>query len=122
MDVEARIAQLFEHFSTQDFDGVSDLFAPDAGVRQNANPEHGIDGLMTMIQGLKRDGVSVEYSDVRRSVGDRFVIEQHIVRLTRPDRVSASTDACVVVHFDEAGLFTGLHEYVDTAAFAPLYV
>ena len=122
MDVEARTAQLFAIFESQEFDGVSDLFAFDAGVRQNANPEHGIDGLMTMIQGLKRDGVSVEYSDVRRSVGERFVVKQHIVRLTRPDGVSASTDACVVAHFDEAGLITGLHEYVDTAAVAPLYV
>ena len=121
MDLEARTAQLFEHFSTQEFDGVSDLFAPNAGVRQNANPKHGIDGLMMMIQDLKRDGVSVEYSDVRRSVGERFVIEQHIVRLTRPDGVSASTDVCVVVHFDDTGLITGLHEYVDTAAFAALF-
>ena len=92
MDLDARVAQLFEHFSTQEFDGVSDLFAPDAGVRQNGNPEHGIDGLLTMIQGLKHDGVSVEYSDIRRNVGDRFVVEQHIVTLTRPDGVSASTD------------------------------
>jgi hypothetical protein len=38
-----------------------------------------------MIQGLKRDGVNVEYSDIRRSVGDRFVVEQHVVTLTRPD-------------------------------------
>ena len=121
MDLEARTAQLFEHFSTQEFDGVSDLFAPDAGVRQNANPEHGIEGLLTMIQGLKRDRVSVEYSDVRRNIGDGFVVEQHIVRLTRPDGVSASTDACVVVHFDETGLISGLHEYVDTAAFAALF-
>jgi ketosteroid isomerase-like protein len=121
MDLEARTAQLFEHFSTQEFDGVSDLFAPNAGVRQNANAEHGIDGLMMMIQDLKRDGVSVEYSDIRRSVGERFVIEQHIVRLTRPDGVSASTDVCVVVHFDDTGLITGLHEYVDTAAFASLF-
>ena len=121
MELEARTAQLFEHFSTQEFDGVSDLFAPDAGVRQNANPEHGIDGLLTMIQGLKRDGVSVEYSDIRRNVGDRFVVEQHIVRLTRPDGVSASTDACVVVHFDDTGLISGLHEYVDTAAFGALF-
>ena len=120
MDLEARTAQLFEHFSTQEFDGVSDLFAPDAGVRQNANPEHGIEGLLTMIQGLKRDRVRVEYSDVRRNTGDGFVVEQHIVRLTRPDGVSASTDACVVVHFDENGLISGLHEYVDTAAFAAL--
>ena len=74
-----------------------------------------------MIEGLKRDGVIVEYSDVRRSVGVRFVVEQHIVRLTRPDGVSASTDVCVVVHFDDTGLIIGPHEYVDTAAFVALF-
>jgi SnoaL-like domain len=120
MDLEARTAELFEHFATQEFEGVGDLFAPGAQVRQNGNPEHGFDGLLTMIQGLKRDGVSVAYSDVRRSVGERFVVEQHIVTLTRPDGVSAGTDVCVVVHFDESGLISGLHEYVDTAAFAVL--
>jgi hypothetical protein len=120
MDLEARTAELFDHFSTQEFEGVSALFAPGAGVRQNGNPEHGIDGLLTMIQGLKRDGVRVDYSDIRRSVGDRFVVEQHVVRLTRPDGVSASSDVCVVVHFDSAGLISGLHEYVDTVAFAAL--
>jgi ketosteroid isomerase-like protein len=120
MDLAARTAELFDHFSTQEFDGLADLFAPGAQVRQNGNPEHGIDGLFMMIEGLKRDGVTVEYSDVRRSVGDRFVVEQHIVRLTRPDGVSASTDVCVVVHFDDAGQITGMHEYVDTAAFGSL--
>jgi ketosteroid isomerase-like protein len=120
MDLDARTAALFEHFSTQEFDGLGDLFAPDAQVRQNGNPEHGIDGLSTMIDGLKRDGVTVEYSDIRRNVGDRFVVEQHVVRLTRRDGVSASTDVCFVVHFDGAGLISGLHEYSDTAAFAVL--
>ena len=97
------------------------FFRPDAQVRRNGNPEHGIDGLFTMIEGLKRDGVTVQYSDVRRSVGDRFVVEQHAVRLTRPDGVSASTEVCVVVDFDDAGLITGLHEYFDTVAMAALY-
>jgi ketosteroid isomerase-like protein len=43
------------------------------------------------------------------------------VRLTRPDGVSAATDVCVVLHFDEQGLITGLDEYADTAALASLY-
>ena len=90
--------------------------------RQNANPEHGIDGLLTMIQGLEaRSGDSGVLRCPSQYVGDGFVVEQHIVRLTRPDGVSASTDACVVVHFDENGLISGLHEYVDTAAFAALF-
>ena len=120
MDIEARTSQLFEHFESESIEGVREMFAPDARVRQNGVPEHDIEGLVTMIEGLRRDGVRVEYSDVRRSVGDRFVVEQHLVTLTRPDGVSASTDVCVVVHYDDDGLITQLHEYVDTAAFAEL--
>jgi ketosteroid isomerase-like protein len=121
MDLETRTARLFDHFARQELDGVSDLFAPDARVRQNGTPEHGIEGLLTMIKGLKSGGVTTEYSDVRRTTGDAFVVEQHLVRLTRPDGVSASTDACVVLHFDAEGLITSIHEYVDTAPFAALY-
>jgi ketosteroid isomerase-like protein len=121
MDLDALTAELFQHFTNQDFHGVREMCAPDAKVKQNANPEHGVEGLITMIKGLQRDGVRVEYSDVRRLVGNLFVVEQHVVRLTRADGVSASTDVCVVVDFDDAGLITGLHEYVDTAALAPLY-
>jgi ketosteroid isomerase-like protein len=121
MDLETRTARLFEHFASQELDGVSDLFAPDARVRQNGNPEHGVDGLLTMIQGLKSGGVTTEYSEVRRNTGDSFVVEQHVVRLTRPDGVAASTDVCVVLHFDAEGLITSIHEYVDTAPFAALY-
>ena len=108
------------HFESGSIEGVREMFAAGARVRQNGVAEHDIEGLVTMIEGLRRDGVRVEYSDVRRSVGDRFVVEQHLVTLTRPDGVSASTDVCVVVHYDDGGLITRLHEYVDTAAFASL--
>jgi ketosteroid isomerase-like protein len=75
---------------------------------------------MAYVQGIKNDGVSVKYSDVRRSVGDGFVVEQHVVTLTRPDGKSASTDVCVVLRFDDDGMITRLDEYVDSAVFAAL--
>jgi ketosteroid isomerase-like protein len=57
---------------------------------------------------------------VRRSVGDGFVVEQHVVTLTRPDGKSASTDVCVVLRFGDGGLITRLDEYTDSAVFAAL--
>ena len=60
-------------------------------------------------------------SEVRRSVGDGFVVEQHVVALTRPDGKSATTDVCVVLRFDDDGLITRLDEYADSAVFASLY-
>ena len=120
MDLAATTAQLFSIFESQEFDGLDALLSPEAKMKQNGNPEHGLDGLMAFVQGLKNDGVNVAYSDVRRSVGDGFVVEQHVVTLTRPDGKSASTDVCVVLRFDDQGRITRLDEYVDSAVFSSL--
>ena len=120
MDLAATTAELFSIFESQEFEGLERLLAPEAKMKQNGNPEHGVDGLMAFVQGLKNDGVSVAYSDVRRSVGDGFVVEQHVVTLTRPDGKSVSTDVCVVLRFDEQGRITRLDEYADSAVFAAL--
>jgi len=121
MDLDARTAQLFDIFESQEFDGIDTLFAPDAQMKQNGNPEHGLDGLLAFVQGLKHEGVRVKYSDIRRSIGDGVVTEQHLVTLTRPDGVSATTDVCVVLRFDADGLITRIDEYTDSAVFAALY-
>ncbi len=120
MELAARTAQLFAIFESQEFDGLESLLAADVRMKQNGNPEHDIVGLRAFVQGLKNEGVSVQYSDVRRSVGDGFVVEQHVVTLTRPDGESASTDVCVVVRFDDDGLITRIDEYADSAVFAAL--
>ncbi len=121
MDLAARTSQLFAIFESQEFDGLEALLAPDARIKQNGNPEHDIAGLLAFVQGVKHEGVSVQYSDVRRSVGEGFVVEQHVVTLTRPDAKSASTDVCVVLRFDDDGLITRVDEYADSAVFATLY-
>ena len=121
MDLDARTSQLFAVFESQEFDGLESMLAPDARMKQNGNPEHDVAGLLAFVHGLKTEGVSVRYSDVRRSVGDGFVVEQHLVTLTRPDGKSASTDVCVVLRFDDEGLITRLDEYADSAVFAALY-
>ena len=120
MDLAERTGHLFDIFESQEFDGLEALLSADVRMKQNGNPEHDIDGLMAFVQGFKNDGVAVKYSDVRRSVGDGFVVEQHVVTLTRPDGKSASTDVCVVLRFDHDGLITRLDEYVDSAVFATL--
>ena len=117
MDLAERTGQLFAIFESQDYDGLEALLAPDAKTKQNGGQEFDMDGLMAFVQGLKNDGVNVAYSDVRRSVDDGFVVEQHVVTLTRPDGRSASTDVCVVLRFDGDGLITRLDEY---AVFATL--
>lgn len=121
MDLDTRTTQLFHVFESQEFDGLEGMLSPDAKMKQNGNPEHGVEGLMAFVHGLKNEGVRVEYSDVRRSIGELFVVEQHVVTLTRPDGKSASTDVCHVLRFDDDGLITRLDEYADSAVFATLY-
>jgi hypothetical protein len=122
MDIGSRVGDFFALIESRQFDGISTLVAPDVRVKQNGNPEYGLDGLMAFVAGLENEGVRVQYSDVRRSVGDGFAVEQHVVTLTRPDGESASTDVCVVLRFDDEGRIVRLDEYADSAVFAALYL
>jgi ketosteroid isomerase-like protein len=121
MDIGEQAGQFFALFESQQFDGIAALCSPDVRIKQNANPEHDLDGLMAFVGGLKNEGVTVDYSDVRRSVGNDFVVEQHVVTLTRPDGKSASTDVCHVLRFADDGRIVRMDEYSDSAAFATLY-
>jgi len=54
MNLDAGAAKLFEHFSTEESEGVSEMSAAEARVEQNGNPGHGMNGLLSTIQGLER--------------------------------------------------------------------
>jgi ketosteroid isomerase-like protein len=121
MDLAARTDDLFAKFATQDADGVAALCAAGCRVRRNNDPESDIETLLVELRAMFWDtGVQTAYSDVRRTVADHAVTEQHVVTLTRPDGVAASCDVCVVIRFNDDGLITKLDEYLDTVAFAPL--
>lgn len=120
MSLAETTARLFSIFESQDFAELDRLVSPDLRVKQNNNPEHGLDGLLAFVQGLTNEGVAVEYSEVRRSVGDDFVVEQHLVTLTRPDGLTATSDVCVVLRFGADGRVVRLDEYADPSAFAGL--
>lgn len=122
MDLEARTGDLFDKFAAQDGAGVAALCASGFLAKQNNGPESDVE---TMLAGLHEmlwaKGVETAYSEVRRVVADGAVAEQHVVTLTRPDGVKASSDVCVVLRFDDDGLITRIDEYLDMAAFAPLF-
>jgi ketosteroid isomerase-like protein len=122
MDLDAVTTELFARFAAQDGEGAAALCVPGARAKQNNGPDLDV---VTLIAGIRARlwdaGVTNVYSDVRRTVADRAVTEQHVVTLTRPDGVEVSSDVCVVIRFDDDGLITRLDEYMDTAAFAPLF-
>ena len=60
-----------------------------------------------------RDVIGVHrYEDVRRTIGDDTVVEEHAVRSTTPAGKDLDLAACVVIRVDDDGQIVGLHEYV----------
>lgn len=122
MDLAARTSDLVEKFAAQDGEGVAAMCASGFLVKQNNGPESDVETLLAGLnEMLWARGVATVYSDVRRVGADSAVTEQHVVTLTRPDGVAASSDVCVVLRFDDDGLITRLDEYLDMTAFAPLF-
>lgn len=122
IDIGDRCAQFFQYSSSHSWDALARLCSPDAVFSQNGN-DTDLDGMLEMVRGITSSGIGYEYGDVRRTVAaaDRTVVEQHHVTMRRGDGVEANADVCVVLTFDESGMIVRLDEYVDTAAFSPLF-
>ena len=112
--------ELFRCTSTGDVDGVASMCAPGMRVKQNSGDDADIATLLALVGGIAAAGVTVDYSDVRRVIGERSVAEQHLVTLRRSDGVEASVDVCVVVRFDGDGRVERLDEYFDPSPVAHL--
>lgn len=121
MDLDARTDALFANFAADDADGVAELCAPGFRIKQNNGPEVDVGTLTDGLRAMLWDaGIKTAYSDVRRTVADHVVTEQHVVTLTRSDGFSSSSDVCAVIRFDDNGLITRIDEYFDSAAFGSL--
>lgn len=122
IDIAARCEQFFQYSAAHAWDALARLCAPDAVFAQNGK-ETDLDGMLAMVHGITGSGIEYRYGNVRRMTSDdeACVVEQHHVTMHRGDGVEADADVCVVLQFDDAGLITRLDEYVDTAAFAPLF-
>ena len=118
MDLEAVTDQFFEHAAAADADGMLALCADGCRIKQNIGDEGGVTELRALVEGLAAGGISVTYSDVRRVVADRAVVEQHLVTLSRSDGVSVAADLCVVLRFDDDGRIVRLDEYLDGGTLA----
>ena len=116
-DLDALCGRLFDAFVAHDLDAVDAMLADGAVITQNgtamswAQARPVLAGLIDVIRDLR-------YTDVRRTVGDRTVVEEHTVVGELPDGRPVHLAACVVVRVDDAGAITSLDEYVDTAGLA----
>ncbi|GEM_PF-4387314 len=122
IDIAARCEQFFQYSAAHAWEALATLCAPEAVFARNG-VETDLDGMLSMVHGLTNSGIEYGYGNVRRMTADdgRSVVEQHHVTMHRGDGVEADADVCVVMNFDDDGLIARLDEYVDTAAFAPLF-
>lgn len=121
MDLDAITARFFTLAAAGDTSGLAAMCAPGCRVKQNIGDEGGVDVLVGIVDGAAALGLTVSYSDIRRVVADHAVTEQHLVTIAKADGSTVSSDVCVVLRFDDAGLITRLDEYVDSAALAPAF-
>jgi len=111
--LEAAVERFFESAAKSDFDTFRACFAKDAEVFQNGE-QLTVDQLVEWSQ----NGVEgVRYYDVRRTIADETVIEQHRVEVILPGGQKFSPpEVCVVFRFDAAGLFSRVDEYAPLTA------
>lgn len=120
MDVAALTDSLFRCTTSGDVDGVASMCRPDLRFKQNSGDEGGVAELRALVGGIAEAGVKVTYSDIRRLVGERWLVEQHVVTLRRDDGLEASGDVCIVLRFDADGRIEQIDEYLDPASFGAL--
>lgn len=118
-DLDALCAQLFDAFVAHDLDTVESMLAPSATITQNGT---------TMTWQEARPALAAisaalgghRYTNVRRVVGERAVVEEHDVVATLPSGDELRLYACVVVRVDDDGRITSLDEYVDPTPLSAL--
>ena len=111
-DLDHLCARLFDAFVAHDLDTVEGLLADGATITQNGNAMSWSEArpMLAAITDVVRNH---RYEDVRRVVGDRAVVEEHVVIAESPSGRPLSLAACVVVRVDDDGLITTIDEYVD---------
>lgn len=122
IDLGERCARFFQHSAAHAWDSLGLMCVPDAVFARNGY-ETDLDGLMSAMHALTDSGIEYSYANARRTVADadRVAVERHHLTMRRSDGCEANADVCVVLEFDEHGSITRVDEYVDSAAFAPLF-
>ena len=113
-DLDDIAERLFAFFVAWDLDAVANMLAPQATITQNGRTTPAVEALAA-IGALRSVIGDHRYVDVRRTFGERTVVEEHRVVSTTPAGVAVDLSACVVIRVDDSGMITSLDEYVDTA-------
>lgn len=116
-DLDALCARLFDAFAAHDLDAVAEMLAPGATITQNGTRMPWAEA-REMIAGLMEVLGDYRYEDARRVVGDRAVVEEHLVTAELPNGEAIRLHACAVIRVDDDGRITEIDEYVDPTPLA----
>ena len=114
--------QFFAAISQRDWDEALGRIHPEARAVQNISGEEvSARELLRSMRGLVESLADFAYENPRRVIGEDTVVEQHDVRMARPDGVEVVVDVCIVLKFDADGQIVRIDEYLDSARVAPLF-
>ena len=109
--------------NNRDWSQAHKMLHPDAVARQNiSGRDVKAKELLQSMRMLVESMQGFAYENVRRVIGERAVVEQHDVRMTRRDGQDVVLDVCVVLRFDQAGQIVRLDEYLDSRGAQALFV
>ena len=116
-ELEDRTRDFFAAIIDRNWSDVLERIHPEARAMQNISGEE-VDAreLLQSMRGLVEALASFAYENPRRIIGENAVVEQHDVRMVRPDGREIVVDVCIALRFDEDGRIRRIDEYLDSAA------
>lgn len=106
---------IFTAIEDGDIDRLRSLWADDVEVWHNTD---GIaqtkDQSIAIINWMVRQTASIEYRDIRRTIGDSGFAQRHVLHLTFDDGESVDVPTAIFAEFRE-GQVVRIDEYLDSA-------
>ena len=123
IDLQDLTEKFFSAMSDHEWSRALEMLHPDAVARQNISGSD-VDAkeLLQSMRMLVESMQGFAYENVRRVIGERAVVEQHDVRMTRRDGQDVVLDVCVVLRFNQAGQIVRLDEYLDSRGAQALFI
>jgi len=111
---------LFACITKGDVDGVKAIYAPDAKIWHNFDGvEQNVEQNLQVLGWMARSFTERSYDDVRRQEWETGFVQQHVLRVTKPDGTVVAIPACIVAEVSD-GKITRIDEYLDSAQTAQL--
>lgn len=112
--------RFFAAAAAGDGDALREICAPRAGMSQNGAPAMDMDGLVALASAVRTVMPDYRYETSVCLDTETGFVDEHDILGTLADGTQVKVPACIVATV-ENGKITGLREYFDSAAAAPLF-